>query len=149
MELTSPIFKHDEEIPPKYTCDGENISPSLLISGAPEKTVSFVLIMDDPDATGGVTFDHWIVWNIPAGTTAIQEGKLPEEAIEGMTDFSKEEYGGPCPPEGANKHRYTFKLYALDTVLSVPFGSGKKAVEEAMGGHVLDQVALIGLYGRK
>jgi len=148
MELTSPAFKHDEDIPSKYTCEGENISPPLLIGGAPEKTVSFVLIMDDPDATGGVTFDHWVVWNIPAKTSEIKEGELPDEAIEGMTDFDREEYGGPCPPVGAKKHRYVFKLYALDTVLDVPFGSGKKIVEETTGGHVLDQVALIGLYGR-
>lgn len=148
MELTSSAFKHNKDIPSKYTCDGENISPPLLIAGAPENTMSFVLIMDDPDATGGVTFDHWIIWNIPPDTKEIKEGELAEEAIEGMNDFSKEEYGGPCPPQGSSKHRYMFKLYALDTVLDVPFGSGKKTVEQAIGGHVLDQVALVGIYGR-
>ncbi len=148
MELTSTVFNHDEDIPSKYTCEGENMSPPLSISGAPEKTASFALIVDDPDATGGTVFDHWIVWNIPPKTTVIEEGKLPEEAIEGMNDFNKEEYGGPCPPPGSAKHRYMFKLYALDTVLNIPFGSGKKSLEQAMGGHVLDQVALIGLFGR-
>lgn len=149
MELKSQVFKHNEDIPSKYTCDGENISPPFLITDAPEKTASFVLIMDDPDATGGGVFDHWVVWNIPSKTKEIQEDKLPEEAIEGVNDFGREEYGGPCPPPGNPKHRYFLKLYALDTTLNVPFGSGKKTVEEAMGGHVLDQVALIGLYGRE
>jgi len=148
MQLTSPVFKYNEDVSKKHTCDGENVNPPLVISDVPKETKSFVLLVDDPDATGGGTFNHWVIWNLPADVREIAEGKLPEEAVQGVNDFGREEYGGPCPPAGNPKHRYMFKLYALDIFLDVPFGSGKKTVEHAMTGHVLDQVALIGLYGR-
>jgi hypothetical protein len=148
MELKSISFNHNEDIPQKYTCDGENINPALLISKAPESAKSLVLIMDDPDATGGGIFDHWILWNIAPDTTEIKEASVPEGAVQGTNDFGRQEYGGPCPPQGNPKHRYMFKLYAIDSMLDIPAGSKKGIVEQAMDGYVLEQATLIGLYGR-
>jgi len=148
MELTSKAFKNNEDIPSKYTCDGENISPPLSISSAPGETKGLVLIMDDPDATGGSIFDHWVMWDIASTTTELQEGMPPGSAIQGVTGFGKVEYGGPCPPQGNEKHRYMFKLYALDALLSLAEGATKENIEKAMEGHILEQTTFIGMYGR-
>jgi len=145
MELCSSAFDQGAMIPSRYTCDGADVSPPLTISDVPEGTVSLALVMDDPDAPGG-TFDHWLVWNIPAGTTRIPEGAEPE-GVQGRTGFGRLGYGGPCPPSGT--HRYRFKLYALDRTLDLPEGSGKSALESAMEGHVLAEALLEGRYSRR
>ncbi len=146
MKLNSSAFENNQLIPAKYTCDGEDISPPLEISGVPEGSQSLVLIVDDPDAPMG-TWDHWIVWNINPSTSSIEENSVPEEAIEGMNSFGKQPYGGPCPPSGT--HHYHFKLYALDTKLELDSSSEKKDVEKAMENHILDRAELIGLYQRQ
>ena len=144
LKLTSTAFGNNENIPAKYTCDGEDVSPSLGIEGIPAEAKSLVLIVDDPDAPVGV-WDHWILWNIPL-VSSIEEGKVPSGAVRGMNDFKKLDYGGPCPPSGT--HRYVFKLYALDDMLDLAEGAGKEDVEKAMEGHIVAQTKLIGLYAR-
>jgi len=151
MVLESPAFRAGDMIPSKYTCDGENISPPLKWSGAPEGTKSFALVADDPDAPMG-TWVHWVVYNIPAAAREIPEKaastkKLPAGALEGVTDFRENTYGGPCPPSGT--HRYFFKLYALDTALGLRAGASKKQLIEAMKGRILDQAELVGKYRRQ
>lgn len=144
MKITSPAFGHNQPIPPKYTCDGQDLIPPLVFEEVPTGTKSLTLIMDDPDAPRG-TWDHWIVFDLPADAKGIEEGKEPTAQF-GQTSSGDLKYGGPCPPGG--QHRYAFKLYALDTPLGLPAGSSKKQVEAAMQGHVLDQAELIGLYSR-
>jgi Raf kinase inhibitor-like YbhB/YbcL family protein len=144
MKIESPAFGPDETIPAKYTCDGENINPQLDISGIPADAVSIVLIVDDPDAPVG-TWVHWTVWNIDPGTEEIAENSVPGSSVEGVTDFGVPGYGGPCPPSG--KHRYFFKVYALDTTLDLDTNATAKDVEDAMQDHILDSAELIGLYG--
>jgi len=149
MELKSEIFDTGGNIPSKYTCDGENINPPLLIDEVPENTQSFVLIMDDPDATGGGTFDHWVLWNIEPETRRIKEGDTFATASHGTNSFGKTGYGGPCPPKGNPSHRYMFKLYALGSMLDLAPGSKKQEVEKAMNGRILEQTILMGRYGRQ
>lgn len=139
------VFKNNEKIPAKYTCDGENINPPLEISGVPENTKSLVLIVDDPDAPM-VTWVHWTMWNIDPKTQKIEENSAPHGAVEGMTSFNKTGYGGPCPPSGV--HRYFFKLYAIDTELNLPKSDEKLDIEKEINGRILDQAELIGLYSR-
>lgn len=145
MKITSSAFKHGENIPKKYTCDGENMNPPLTISDPPDGTESFALIVDDPDAPGG-TWVHWIVWDIPEDTREIPE--RVEFASQGMTDFGSVGYGGPCPPSGF--HTYRFKLYALDfkygRLFEVP--PTTEAIEDMMKGHILAQAELDGEYKR-
>jgi hypothetical protein len=145
LTLTSSSFGHNTNIPSPYTCDGRNVSPHLCWSGTPEGTHSFVLICDDPDAPMG-TWIHWVLLNIPATVNQLEEAisTLPAGTIQGMTSFNTLGYGGPCPPSGT--HRYFFKLYALDTTLSLSNGVSKAEVENAMKDHILDQAELIGLY---
>jgi len=145
LSIASKAFLPGGMIPSKYTCDGADVSPPLLIGNVPEKTRSLALIVDDPDAPVG-TWVHWVVWNIEAGTREIPENSVPPGALQGTNDFRKREYGGPCPPSGT--HRYFFKLYALDAPLSAQAGATKARIEEAMKGHVLAQAELIGLYKR-
>lgn len=145
MKLSSPAFLNNQQIPSMYTCDGENVNPPLLFSEVPDNTKSLVLIVDDPDAPTKV-WVHWVVFNIDPTTTDVLENSVPKGGIEGVTDFGKPGYGGPCPPSGS--HRYFFKLYALDSILNLPQNSDKKAVEEAMQGHILDSAELVGLYER-
>ena len=152
MKIASPAFAHNAFIPAKYTCDGGNVSPSLSFSDIPKETKSLVLIVDDPDAPSK-TWVHWTVFNINPGTTTFPEGFIPDGNIEGMTDFGKPGYGGPCPPasprgEPSGTHRYFFKLYALDTLLTLGRSAAKQDIEEAMKGHVLEKAELIGLYKR-
>ena len=140
--IKSDVFESNKLIPFKYTCDGEDVNPPLTIKGIPEGTKSLVLIVDDPDAPMG-TWDHWMVWNIPP-TGKIEENTVP--GVEGMNDFRRHSYGGPCPPSGT--HRYFFKVYALDTKLTLNPNSRKKDVEKAMKDHVLAKGELVGLYRR-
>lgn len=145
MKLTSPAFENNNEIPLEYTCDGPNIAPELNIEDVPENTKSLALIMDDPDAPAG-TWVHWVVWNIPSDARTIAKGTEPQ-GTQGTTSFGKQGYGGPCPPSGT--HRYFFKLYALDTTLELKDGSTKEQLEQAMDGHIIEKVDLIGTYKRK
>ena len=140
MKLTSPVFAHNAIIPPKYTCQGEDISPPLTINDIPESTVSLALINDDPDAPMG-TWDHWLIWNIKP-TAEIKEDSAP--GIQGKNSWGRNDYGGPCPPSGT--HRYFYKLYALDLELDLAKGATKAQLEASMEGHILEQAELIGLY---
>lgn len=151
MTLTSPAFENGEQIPSKYTCEGEDISPPLAWEGVPEGTKSLVLILDDPDAPDPeapkMVWVHWVVYNIPPDIKNLPEnvsraGLAPGIAL-GMNDFKKTGYGGPCPPVG--RHRYFHKLYALDTTLNLE-EAAKADVEDAMEGHVLARTELIGTY---
>lgn len=146
LKISSPAFRHNGTIPTKFTCDGDDISPALAIEGVPEGARSLALIVDDPDAPSK-TWVHWVVWNIDPKTEVIAEGGVPKGALQGMNDFRKLDYGGPCPPSGT--HRYFFKLYALDTVLHLAKGATKAELEQTMKGHIIDQAELIGLYSRK
>ena len=146
FKITSPSFESKQEIPMQYTCDGDNISPSLHWSGAPQKTQSFALIVDDPDAPKGV-FVHWIVANIPTAIHELQEDADISHFVAGTTSFGTKKYGGPCPPSGT--HRYFFKLYALDTLLDISEGITKEKLLTAMNGHILAQAELMGTYKRK
>ncbi|WP_372883208.1 YbhB/YbcL family Raf kinase inhibitor-like protein [Psychromonas sp.] len=152
LTLQSSAFTGGGEIPRKYTCEAQNISPPLSWQGAPEGTRSLVLIVDDPDAPDPnapkMTWVHWLVYNIPPETTALIEGagadSLPVGALQGVNDWKKAAYGGPCPPIG--RHRYFHKLYALDTVLMLSNNPTKSELEKAFKGHVIAQTELIGTY---
>lgn len=143
LRVRSVAFSHGGHIPPKYTCEGENINPPLEISGFPEKTKSLALILEDPDAPKGV-YDHWIAWNIPPNE-AIAENSRP--GITGTNSFGNAGYGGPCPPSGS--HRYFFKVYALDSELNLPAGADKKTLQQAMKDHVLASAELMAHYQKR
>ncbi len=145
MKIESPVFKTNEMIPSRYTCDGQNINPQLNISGVPADARSLVLIVDDPDAPGG-TWVHWTAWNIDPATGEIAEGSVPVGAVEGVTDFGVPGYGAPCPPSGT--HHYFFKIYALDITLDLDSSATVTEVEQAMEGHMMGSAELIGLYSR-
>ncbi len=150
LQITSTAFSEGGMIPKRYTCDETDVSPDLSWSGVPEETKSLALICDDPDAPVG-TWVHWVLFNIPAGENGIQpevapEATLPNGAKHGTNDFRRLGYGGPCPPGGT--HRYFFKLYALDTVLSLESGATKAQLEDAMRGHILAEAQLMGKYKR-
>jgi Raf kinase inhibitor-like YbhB/YbcL family protein len=147
MKLTSPDFQHNSSIPARFTCQGDDVSPTLQITGVPKGAISLALIVDDPDAPVG-NWDHWVVFNIAPDVTDIAEGTAPAApAVLGWNDFGRVEWGGPCPPSGT--HRYFFKLYALDTALSLKKGARKKDVERAIQGHVLEKTELIGTYRKR
>jgi Raf kinase inhibitor-like YbhB/YbcL family protein len=150
MQLMSSAFSEGQGIPAKYTCDGKDISPPLAWSGAPEGTKSFALIADDPDAPVG-TWVHWVIYNLPPTLSGLSEkaptkAKWPDGTLQGTNDFGKTDYGGPCPPGGT--HRYFFKLYALDQVLSLGPGATKAQLEAAMKEHILAESRLMGTYQR-
>ena len=150
IKVTSAAFENGGMIPRKYTCDGEDISPSLEWGALPEGTASLALISDDPDAPMG-TWVHWVLFNLPPETRTLPEKipalkNLPDGSLQGTTDFRRIGYGGPCPPGGT--HRYYFKLYALDSLLDLKAGATKKEVEKAMKGHILGQGTLMGTYKR-
>jgi Raf kinase inhibitor-like YbhB/YbcL family protein len=146
LKLSSPAFKNDQMIPSKHTCDGADVNPTLVIENVPSEAKSLALIMDDPDAPAG-TWVHWVIWNIDPRTREIRESSVPPEAVQGINDFRKHAYGGPCPPSGT--HRYFFKLYALDDTLTLDQNTVKAVLEHAMKGHIVAQSELIGLYKRK
>ncbi|MES2608514.1 MAG: YbhB/YbcL family Raf kinase inhibitor-like protein [Pseudomonadota bacterium] len=147
LSLSSTEFENNSEIPIKYTCDGEDISPPLEWSNIPKGTKSFVLIMDDPDTTNGM-WDHWIVYNISTEITKLEENikTLVEPTKLGLNSWRVKEYGGPCPPSG--EHHYYFKLYALNNILPLPEGASRLHIENAMEQHILEQAVLIGRYTR-
>jgi len=148
FEISSPAFKNGEAIPAKFSCDGRDVSPVLLWTEPPTGTQSFALIMDDPDAPMG-TWVHWVMFNIPASTRDLKEGtptdpQLSDGSLQGKTSAGSTGYHGPCPPSGT--HRYFFKLYALDTTLSLPSGANKKELLAAMEDHILANIELLGTY---
>ncbi len=143
MKITSSAFENREQIPGKYTCNGENINPPLKFSEVPGEAKSLVLIIDDPDAPGG-TWIHWIVYNISPNLREVGENSIPDDGEEGTTTFGKPGYGGPCPPSGV--HRYFFKLYALDKTLSLEKNPDKETILRNMQGAIIAQAELIGLY---
>jgi hypothetical protein len=157
LTITSSVFEHGKRIPVKYTCDGESVSPPLSWAGVPDSAKSLVLISDDPDAPMG-TWVHWVVYDIPPTITGFPEN-IPQ--VKDLADIKGKElagkqgrnsggrigYGPPCPPSGT--HRYFFKLYALDTMLGMKSGATKSDILQAMEGHVIAEVELMGLYSRK
>lgn len=146
MNITSPEFENAKNIPDKFTCNGENISPSLHFENPPMDAKSLALIADDPDAPSG-TWTHWIIWNIDPQVKVIPENGLPPQALSGTNDFGKKGYGGPCPPSGT--HHYHFKLFALDSKVEIPEGSDRKTAENAIKSHIIDEAELVGLYSKK
>ena len=150
--ISSPAFAPNDAIPAKYTCEGAEISPPLEWSGAPDGTKSLALIVDDPDAPDPAkpqrVYVHWVVYHIPPNVTKLPENAaksgLPAGAMQGTNDGGKQTYGGPCPPIG--RHRYFFKLYALDTQLKGLKNPTKARLEKTMQGHTLDNTQLIGTY---
>lgn len=143
LTITSTAFAPNGAIPAKYTCDGGDMNPPLAIAGVPAGTKSLALIMDDPDAPAG-TWVHWVLWNIPPETREIGERSVPAGAVQGLNSWSRSGYGGPCPPSGT--HRYFFKVYALDAMLSLKPSSTKADLEKAMAGHILSKGELVGAY---
>lgn len=155
LTITSPSFAHGGEIPALYTCEGRDISPPLAWSGVPEGTKSLALIVDDPDAPDPkapkMTWVHWVLYHIPPTARGLPEGvqkkDLPQGTLEGLNDWKRAGYGGPCPPIG--RHRYFFKLYALDALLPDLGTPTKAQIEKAMAGHVLAKAELVGTYEKK
>ena len=150
FQLTIDAFRESAPIPRRHTCDGEDISPALAWSDEPGETRSFALIMDDPDAPGG-TWNHWLLWNITAGTDALSERfSAGPTGLSGTNDFGKPGYGGPCPPRDHGAHRYYFKLYALDVEkLALKAGTKRAELDRALKGHVLAETRYMGRYERK
>ena len=152
LKIESSAFAPDGAIPSRYACEGKDVSPPLAWSGAPAATKSYALIVDDPDAPDPaaprMTWVHWVLYDIPASAggfaEAIAPAALPQGTHQGLNDWKRSGYGGPCPPVG--RHRYFFKLYALDTLLPKLAHPDKAAVERAMTGHVLAEATLIGTY---
>ena len=151
LPVLSPVFQEGDTIPTKYSCQGQDISPPLVWREPPAGTQTFALILDDLDAPAGV-FTHWILFNIPSNSRELPEAiptqaQLASGALQGKNHFGKIGYGGPCPPPGRT-HQYQFTLYALDSLLNLKAGGSKKAVLDAMQGHVLAQGQLSGTYRR-
>jgi Raf kinase inhibitor-like YbhB/YbcL family protein len=149
IPVTSKAFEHEATIPVRHTCDGEDLSPALAWGPGPEGTVSYALIMDDPDAPVG-TWVHWVAWNLKG--RALPEGvgrevHAPEGFVEGKNSWGRNRYGGPCPPSGT--HRYFFKIYALDRELPLDSSANKSVLVRAMEGHILAEGELMGRYSRK
>jgi Raf kinase inhibitor-like YbhB/YbcL family protein len=154
LKIMSPAFTHNGAIPSRHSCDGKNLSPALEWTGVPEGTKSIALIVDDPDAPDPdapkTTWVHWVLYNIPPDSKGLRESAeskgLPPGTLQGINDWHRTGYGGPCPPIG--RHRYFFKLYALDVVLKDLENPAKPALEKAMRGHVIGHAELVGLYQR-
>lgn len=151
MTLASPAFVHDGRIPSRYTCDGSDLSPPLTFAGVPPGAASLVLVCDDPDAPSGV-WDHFLIYNLSPATPGLPEGlptmdAYPDGSLPGKNGWGRLGYGGPCPPSGT--HRYVFTLYALDAMLGLAAGAGKKDVLRAAKGHILATATLIGRYARR
>lgn len=150
FEPTSSAFGQGERIPTKYSCDGADVSPPLQWNDPPEGTQSFALICDDPDAPVA-TWDHWVIYNLPAETTSLAEAVAPDAerhdgTKQGKNSWGRLGYGGPCPPSGT--HRYFFKLYALDSMLDISARATSNQLVKAMEGHILAKIELMGLYSR-
>jgi len=145
MKINTNAFPEGGVIPDKYARQGSNMNPPLHLDDIPSRARSLALIVDDPDAPSG-TFNHWVIYNIDPKTHDIKENSVPVIATQGRNDFGDVEYDGPQPPSG--EHRYFFKAFALDTVLDLPRGARRQELEKAMEGHVLEQAATMGRYGK-
>lgn len=143
--LQSGAFDHGGPISRRHSCEGQDLSPPLSWSGVPEGTLSLALVVDDPDAPGG-TFTHWLGWGLDPGVHGLGEGEAAP--VEGRNDFGTTGYRGPCPPPGHGRHRYSFRLYALDSDPDLPPGAGKRELERTLKGHTLGAAELIGTYER-
>lgn len=143
MQVVSPVFKEGGDIPPQYTCKGQNLSPPLNFVSVPDDAKSLALIMHDPDAQSG-DFVHWLMWDIPAGTGTMQANSVPVGAVQGVNSSNQNKYTGPCPPSGT--HRYMFELYALDNSLGLPADTGRDSLLKAMEGHVVEKFTLTGKF---
>jgi Raf kinase inhibitor-like YbhB/YbcL family protein len=151
IKIKSAAFEEGGMIPKKYTCDGRDVSPPLSWTSVPEGTKSLALICDDPDAPTRGTWIHWVIFNIPADTRELPESIPPQKTLaigakQGINDFRKIGYGGPCPPSGT--HRYYFYLYALDTEINLEGGATKEQLMRAMEGHILAEGKIMGKYKR-
>ncbi len=151
FELTSAAMRAHQELPSRFSCDGEHLAPPLMWSGAPPHTATFALIVDDPDAPHGV-FTHWVLINIPGDVDHLDENippapQLPNGAVQGRNDFDRLGYGAPCPPHGES-HRYRFTIYALDAPLQLRPGATRQQALQAMHTHVLAQAQLVSVYSR-
>jgi len=146
LAITSPQFGDRGNIPSKYTCDGEGKNPPLAFDNIPHETKSLALIVEDPDSVGK-TWIHWVLFNVNPATSFIPEQSIPSRSIQGVNDFGKSGYGGPCPAKGT--HRYCFKLFALDVVLEETEDVTREELGKAMEGHILEQAELVGLYSRE
>jgi len=145
MKIES-VFEDGGKIPEKYTFDGDNVNPPLKLYDVPENAKSLVLVIEDPDAPGKI-WTHWILWNIPSNTKKIEEDDVPDNSKQGLNDFGRVGYDGPNPPSGT--HHYLFKIYALDTSLSLDESSRKRDVLDAMQSHIIDQATLKCVYSKK
>jgi Raf kinase inhibitor-like YbhB/YbcL family protein len=150
--LTSTAFRNSQPIPAKYSCEGGDVSPELKWEGAPAGTKNFALICDDPDAPGG-TWVHWVLYGIPANALGVPEkvktGVDSVYTIQGVNDFGKVGYGGPCPPRGHGVHHYHFRLYALDTELNLAARVTRQQLDAAMKGHIIAEAELVGTFERE
>ena len=142
LQIVSPSFKNDHIMSSRFTCEGENINPALVLTNVPPETVSLALLMEDPDAPKGI-FVHWVMWSIKP-VSLIDENSAP--GIQGVNSRGSNQYIGPCPPYGT--HRYHFNIFALDTKLELPRSAGKAEMMEAMSGHIISQARITGLYKR-
>jgi Raf kinase inhibitor-like YbhB/YbcL family protein len=143
--LESSAFGNAQAIPNRHSCEGEDLSPPLRWSNAPEDARSLALVVDDPDAPGGV-FTHWLAWGLDPAADGLSEGEPAPR--EGQNGFGTRGYRGPCPPPGHGRHRYVFRLYALDAEPELAAGAGKAELEQAIAGHVLTTAELVGTYER-
>lgn len=148
--VTSRAFKNMQPLPVTYACDGEDVSPPLAWSGVPSAAKSLVLIADDPDAPAG-TWVHWVLYDLPASLDSLEENVPKTDTLanggrQGITDFRRIGYGGPCPPSGT--HRYFFRLFALDVILGLPPGKTRRDIDRAMQGHIIASGELVGTYSR-
>ncbi len=145
MKITSPAFGEGGRIPAKYSCEGKNASPALLLSDVPKGAKSIALVMEDPDAPMA-TFVHWVAWNMPARVKEIPERSVV--GVQGLNTVMRPGYVGPCPPSRHGPHRYFFRVYALDVMLNLPASSGRAELDAAMKGHILAEAHLMGTYER-
>jgi len=146
LALSSTAFAPGARIPPRHTCEGADISPPLAWTDPPEGTRSFALVVDDPDAPGG-SFTHWLAWDLPPSSRGLPEGRRAPS--EGRNDFATPGWRGPCPPRGHGRHRYAFRLYALDAGFILKLGADRRHFEQAVQGHVLAEAELVGTYERR
>lgn len=151
LGVISPSFEYLGLIPDTYTCDGRDALVPLDIANVPAGAKSLAIVVDDPDVPKSLrpdgNWDHWLIWNLPPSATSIREGSLPGGAVQGKNSWGRNDWGGPCPPD--REHRYFFKVFALDAMLTIPASSGKPELLRAMEGHVIGYGELVGRYDRK
>jgi Raf kinase inhibitor-like YbhB/YbcL family protein len=146
LTISSPAFENNGNIPSRFTCQGLDINPALVINNVPAGTVSLALVVDDPDAPVG-TWVHWVMWNISANTREIGENSVPPGSVQGRNDWKRNSYGGPCPPSGT--HRYFFRLYALNSELQINPNITAGDLRKAMKGRIIEETELVGLYKKR